>query len=154
MILEVLMRLGLKKLIEVSANLDDMNPQWYEPLMERLFRIGALDVVLVPAIMKKSRPAVVVQILASPALKKKIVDCLLEETTTLGVRVQTVERFELSREIKTVKTPYGAVAVKIAKGPKGDVRNVWPEYESCRALALKTRKPVKTIFQAALKASP
>ena len=61
------------KLIEISANIDDMNPQWYGPVMDKLFELGALDVVLVPMIMKKSRPGIQIQVLAKPALKKKII---------------------------------------------------------------------------------
>lgn len=140
-----------QKLLQIETNLDDMNPQWYEPLMEKLFEMGVLDVVLVPIIMKKSRPAVMLQILTIPALKKKVMECLFEETTTLGVRVNAVERYELPREIKKVKTSYGVVDVKIARDMKGQVRNVWPEYESCHEVSRKTKKPVKVIFQAALK---
>ena len=135
----------VSQLIEISANIDDMNPQWYGPVMDKLFELGALDVVLVPMIMKKSRPGIQIQVLAKPALKKKIIQCLFEETTTLGVRVAAVERYELSREMRSVKTSYGIIPVKIARNEKGKVVNVWPEFEECLKIAQKKKIPLKKI---------
>ncbi len=130
-----------------------MNPQWFEPLMERLFEAGALDVVLIPAIMKKSRPAVVLQVLTEPRRQERLFGIIFEESTTLGVRSYPVTRYELKREIKTVKTPYGNVRVKIARDTNGKVFNVAPEFESCRALSRKKGVPLKKIYAAVTRAT-
>jgi len=140
-----------KKLLVLEANIDDMNPQWYEPLMENLFEAGALDVTLIPSLMKKNRPAVVLQILTEPRLKNKLLEMMFQHSTTLGVRSYFVERFELRREIKKVKTPYGVVAVKVARDATGQVINVAPEYESCLELARKNKVSVKIVHAAVLK---
>ena len=139
-----------RKLTVLEANIDDMNPEWYEPLMERLFEAGALDVTLIPAVMKKSRPAVVLQVLTKPALQQKLLEIIFEESTTLGVRSTPVTRFELKREFKKVKTRYGVVTVKIGRDASGRVLNVSPEFESCRELAAKKKVPLKRIYAAAL----
>lgn len=141
-----------KKLIVLEANLDNMNPEWFAPVMESLFRAGALDVTLTPVLMKKGRPGVVVSVLAPPPKREALLKILFEDTTTLGVRSYAVERFELRREIKKVKTPFGTVLVKIGKDDAGRVMNAAPEYESCKELAKKKKIPLKTIYQAALAA--
>ena len=142
-----------RKLEVLEANLDDMNPQWYESLMERLFAAGALDVTLIPAFMKKNRPAVVLQVLTKPNLRQKLLGIIFEETTTLGIRSYLVNRYELPREFRKVKTPYGEVTVKISRDGRGRVLNISPEYASCLALAKKKKVPLKTIYAATLRAA-
>ncbi len=127
-----------------------MNPEWFALASERLFETGALDVTLVPVIMKKGRPGIIVSVLCLPSLKKRLLPVLFEETTTLGVRAYEVERFELKRELKKVKTPFGMVLVKIGKDDSGRVINMAPEYESCKALAKKTGVSLKKIYATAL----
>jgi uncharacterized protein (DUF111 family) len=135
-----------RKLIVLEANIDDMNPEWYGPLVERLFEARALDVTLIPVIMKKSRPGVILQILAEPRLREKLLEIVFGESTTLGVRSYPATRFELHREIKKVKTVYGEVLVKIGRDQKGRVLNISPEYESCKMLSKKKRIPLKRIY--------
>ena len=142
-----------KKLTVLEANIDDMNPEWYEPLMDRLFQSGALDVTLHPIIMKKGRPAVMVSVLTDKAKKESLANVLFEESTTLGVRSYEVERFETRRETKVVKTAHGPVTVKIGRNAGGKVINIAPEYESCRQLARKRHIPIKEVYQSAIKAS-
>lgn len=142
-----------RKLIVLEANIDDMNPQWYEPLMERLFEAGALDVILIPAIMKKSRPATVIQVLMDPKRRDRLLKILFEESTTLGVRSYVVERYELTRVVKKIRTDFGTIEVKIGHDGTGNVVNITPEYESCKLLAKKTKVSVKKIYQSALRAS-
>ncbi len=141
------MKFHRRKLLILESNLDDMNPQWFEPLMERLFAAGALDVVLIPSIMKKSRPAVILQVLSEPKRQEKMLEILFSESTTLGVRSYPVERFELTRRLKKVKTPHGELTVKVGTDRKGRVMNVAPEYESARALASRKKIPLKTIYR-------
>lgn len=147
------MKYKSKKLIILEANIDDMNPQGYEPLMGSLFEAGALDVTLCPVMMKKNRPGTLVSALCPPDKREKILKIFFEGSTTLGVRSYEVERFELEREFKKVKTPYGLVTVKIGKDPSGKILNSAPEYESCRKIARQKRVPIKQVYQAALKAS-
>lgn len=145
------MKLKKQKLLVIEANIDDMNPEWFEPLMEKLFEVGALDVVLIPIIMKRSRPAVTLQVLAKPTLQKKLLEIIFRESTTLGVRNYTVDRFELNRKTKEVKTPYGMVVVKMGLDEKGAVVNCQPEYRSCREVAKRGKVPIKTVYRAAIK---
>lgn len=140
-----------QKLIVLEANLDDMNPEWCEILMERLFASGALDVWFQPIVMKKNRPSFLAGALAEAKKRDALLGVFFEEATTLGVRVADVERFELARELKRVRTPYGEVVVKVGKDARGAILNVSPEYESCKSLAKKKRVPIKLIYQAALK---
>ncbi len=100
-------------IVQIETNIDDMNPQLYGPLSERLFAAGSLDVWLVPIQMKKNRPGVMLGVLTGAANQRTIADIILRETTTLGVRVHPVQRFEAEREIKSINSPYGAVQVKI-----------------------------------------
>ncbi len=142
-----------RKLAILESNLDDMNPEWFEPLMDQLFKRGALDVWFIPIIMKKSRPAILLQVLCQPKKKKDLVGVILNESTTLGVRSYEVERFELQREVRKIKTPYGRILVKVGLDAQGRVMNVAPEYESCRQLSLKKKIPLKKIYAACLKKS-
>jgi len=135
----------------LEANLDDMNPEWCEVAMERLFDAGALDVWFQPIAMKKNRPAFLAGALAEPKRRDALLKVFFEETTTLGVRVTQAERFELARELKTVRTPYGDVVVKVGRDAKGRILNASPEHESCKSLAKKKAVPLKKVYQAALK---
>ena len=140
------------KIIQIEANIDDMNPEWYQPLMENLFAAGARDVALIPAIMKKGRPGVKVEILCDASKRAKLSLILLEESTTLGVRFWSVQRQELAREVLQVKTPYGSVQIKVGRDARGKIINQAPEYESCRKLAEAQKSPIKLIYQAAMQA--
>jgi pyridinium-3,5-bisthiocarboxylic acid mononucleotide nickel chelatase len=140
-----------RKLIVLEANLDNMNPEWCEALMEGLFAAGALDVWFAPVVMKKNRPGLLVSALAEPRARDRLLKVFFENSTTLGVRVKQVERFELARKLKGVRTPYGDVLIKIGTDPAGRVLNAAPEYESCKSLAKKRKVPLKKVYQAALK---
>lgn len=142
-----------KKLILLEANLDDMNPEWYEPLMDLLFEAGALDVTLQPILMKKSRPAILLQVLAEPRLRNRLLPLLFEHSTTLGVRIQSVERVELKRRFQKIRTPFGEVVMKQGLDASGRVINLAPEFESCKKIAKAKKIPLKKIYAEALKAS-
>lgn len=130
----------------IETNIDDMNPQLYEEVMERLLGAGALDVFLETIIMKKGRPAVKVSVLAAERDADSLADLLFSETTTIGVRFSTVRRKTLRREIATVETSLGPVRVKVSK--IGDaVATVTPEYDDLKALARKTGLPLKQLSQ-------
>ncbi len=141
-----------RRLTVLEANIDDMNPEWYEPLMERLFQAGALDVTLTPVVMKKGRPAIVLSVLSLPRKRNQLLNILFEESTTLGVRSHSVERFELDRSVVTVKTPYGTVSLKLGRDGSGEIRNVAPEFESCHKIAKEKKLPLQEVYRAALAA--
>ena len=139
-------------LFVVEANVDDAVPEWFDWIFERLFAAGARDVWLTPAQMKKNRPAVTVHALADAGAQAGVVETMLNETPSLGVRVYPVRRHTLVREVRTVQTPYGGIRVKLARMPDGHW-NVAPEYEDCRKAAEQTRTPLKLVYQAALAAA-
>jgi uncharacterized protein (TIGR00299 family) protein len=139
---------ALRDTIECAeANLDDANPQWIGYLMERLFAAGALDVVLIPVHMKKNRPGTLVQALYAPALRPAIEAAFFAESTTLGVRYRLLERTALPRERTSVRTPWGEVAGKLARGPAG--QRFAPEFEECRRIAEREGIPLQEVYRAA-----
>ena len=131
----------------LETNIDDLNPEFYDHVMARLFSAGALDVTLSPLQMKKNRPATQLAVLCRPEDTPQLSDILFAETSTLGVRKQLVERHSLPREIRLVDTPYGPVKVKLARW--GDNIKATPEYDDCRKLAEEKDIPLKDIYQAA-----
>ena len=134
----------------VETCIDDMNPEIFGYLMECLFGDGALDVYWVPVFMKKNRPGTMVHVLCPAARKSAVIDRLLAETTTLGVRSYPVERHVLAREIVTVDTVYGRTPVKEVRGLGGSIRRV-PEYEFCRRIAREKDIPIREVYDAILK---
>ena len=138
--------------VVLEATIDDSTPEIFEHVIERLLAAGAKDVFLVPVVMKKSRPAVMLRVLAAPADRDRLAGIVFAETSTIGLRYTTWSRLVLPREETTVETPWGAVRVKIAVAPDG-TRNVAPEYEDCRRVALAARVPLKLVLQAAVAAA-
>jgi hypothetical protein len=143
---------GTDEVVVLEATIDDMNPQLYEHVLERLLAAGARDAFLVPAIMKRSRPATVLHVLAAPADRDRLAGIVFAETTTIGLRHATWQRTVLAREERTVETAYGSVRVKVARAPDGTA-NVAPEFEDCRRLATERGVPLKVVHQAALAAA-
>jgi uncharacterized protein (TIGR00299 family) protein len=136
----------------LEATIDDMNPQFFEPLMERLFEAGALDVTLTPVIMKKSRPGTVLTVLVDPGGADRCAGVILRHSTTLGVRSHPVGRWTLPRDIVRVTTPHGEVRVKRA-WLDGRPTVVAPEFDDCRRLAQASAVPVQVVFDAARRAA-
>ena len=135
-----------RSLLLLETNVDDMNPEIYNYLFDKLLTVGALDVNLIPMQMKKGRPAVLLRVLAEPALRYKLSDILFSETTTLGVRCQDVERIELPREERSIETPLGPCRVKAVRLPSGRERLI-PEYEECRRLAVAHGLPLLRVYE-------
>jgi hypothetical protein len=134
----------------LEANLDDLNPQVFGYVMDRLLEEGALDVFGVPVQMKKSRPGMVLTVLCRPEDAANFTQFLFTETSTLGVRRREERRQVLTRKWVTVTTEWGDVRVKIAS-MNGTVTNYAPEYEDCRKIAAEHRVPLKVVMQAAMK---
>ena len=136
----------------LEANIDDMSPQLFEPLMEDLFAAGALDVYLTPIIMKKSRPATVLTVLAEAGAEGRLAPLILKGSTTFGLRVARRGRLKLTRETRTVETRYGPVAVKVGRLGERTVQ-VSPEFEDCRRIAAAAAVPVRAVLEAAREAA-
>ena len=130
----------------IECNIDDMNPEFYGDVMDNLFEAGALDVFITPTIMKKNRPAVILSVLCHQNDQVKMSDILLKQTTTLGVRYQTVSRLMLDRDTETVSTSLGKAAIKQA-WYQGKLLKWKPEYEDCKLLAEKHNLSVREVYE-------
>jgi hypothetical protein len=139
------------RVLVLECNIDDMNPQFFGGLMERLFAAGALDVFFASIQMKKNRPGTLVTVMAPVPLCETVLDVLFRETTTIGIRHHEVDRECLSREWVTVATTYGPIRIKVARRG-GAVMNASPEYEDCAALAALHNAAVRDVHAAAANA--
>ncbi len=137
--------LAAGSMVEISTNIDDMNPELYGAVTQRLFAAGARDVWLAPVQMKKGRPGVVLSVIAPASLEAGLSDLLLRETTTLGVRVHAVRRHEAGREVRSVDTRYGPIQVKL-KLIEGEIWGAMPEYDDCLRAAEAAGVPVRLVY--------
>jgi pyridinium-3,5-bisthiocarboxylic acid mononucleotide nickel chelatase len=135
----------------LEANLDDLNPQVFGYVMDRLFEEGALDVFGMPVQMKKNRPGTLLTVLCKPEDAGKLTQLVFTETTTLGVRRREEIRQTLARRWESVRTQWGDVRIKIAS-LNGTVTNYAPEYEDCRRIASEHHVPLKKVIQEAARA--
>lgn len=133
--------------VVIECDIDDMNPQIYDYVMVKLFDVGAVDVNLMPIQMKKNRPAICVRAVAPWEKKDAVIDVLLKETTTFGVRYFPVERKVLTRELKTKRTKLGDVHFKVGMDSNGNILKRIPEYEDVARLARRARKPVMSVYE-------
>jgi len=141
----------LEKVAVIETTIDDLNPQVYGYLMERLFDAGALEVFFTSIQMKKNRPGTLVTIIAPDDRFDAVGEVVFRETTTIGFRYQRVDRIELGREVRRVRTPYGAVRIKVSLF-QGKVVQATPEYEDCRSAALKAGVPLREVQRKAAEA--
>jgi uncharacterized protein (TIGR00299 family) protein len=144
-------RIGCDTVMVLEANLDDLNPQVFGYVMDRLLQEGALDVFGAPVMMKKNRPGTLLTVLCKPEDGERFSQIMFAETTTLGVRRREEARQILARRWESVATSWGAVRMKIA-GRNGSVSNYAPEYEDCRKIAAENRVPLKTVMGEAVEA--
>jgi uncharacterized protein (TIGR00299 family) protein len=147
-------------IVVIETNIDDMNPQAYRFVIERAFAFGALDVFLVPIQMKKERPGVLLTVLSKPDDAETLMDLLLRETTTLGVRYYDANRRTLDRAIESVATDYGVVRIKVARDGARTL-HFQPEYEDCERLArqsgtalLEVQDAARAAYRERLKSKP
>ncbi|HSB41375.1 MAG TPA: nickel pincer cofactor biosynthesis protein LarC [Methylomirabilota bacterium] len=135
-------------ILQMETTVDDMSPQLYEPLLERLLEAGALDVFLTPVIMKRSRPGVVLTALCEPSLVADLSRLLFEESPTIGVRWTAYQRRRLDRELVRLDTAYGPVTFKVSR-LEGRVVTVTPEFEEVRRIARERGVPVREVLEQA-----
>ncbi len=138
-----------ERLLLVETSIDDMNPELYGHLMEQLLAAGALDVNVLPAQMKKNRPGQLLRVLVSEGLRESTLQILFSETTSLGVRIQEVERHSLPRHTIRVQTPFGHLPVKVATNPKGEP-TLAPEYDACQRAARRHKVPLRQVYEEAI----
>lgn len=139
---------GKNGLYIVETNIDDMNPEIYPHIIDRLMDAGAMDVFITPLIMKKGRTGILIKVLSTHEKIEDIKKVIFEETTTFGIRYYKVKREILEREFLRVKTEYGEVNVKIGYY-NGSVVSISPEYEDCRKIAIENGIPLKKIYSEA-----
>ena len=138
------------RVVVLECQIDDMNPQIYGVLMERLTAAGALDVFYAPIQMKKNRPATSVTVIGRPRDREALTTLLFIESTTIGVRVSEMDRSTLDREIVSIDSPFGMVRVKVARR-NGTVLNVAPEFDDCARVAQEHGRSVKEIQAVVMK---
>jgi len=139
---------GDERVMVIETNIDDMNPQFYDYLMERLLGMGVREVFLTPILMKKNRPATLLTVISPFGKLFPVIDFMMKETTTLGLRWREEERSCAEREMIRLRTKYGTLRFKLARW-EGKKVNLSPEYEDCKKVALKKRIPLKEVFEEA-----
>jgi len=139
---------GWDRILSLETNLDDLVPEHFDHVMERLFEEGALDVSIQHVQMKKNRPGFLLRVLARPSDRIALSEVLFAETPTLGVRAVESDRLVLERETRRVETPFGRIAVKISHGEGGRI-DVSAEYADCKRAARRSRVPLRDVIRAA-----
>ncbi|UCE86549.1 MAG: nickel pincer cofactor biosynthesis protein LarC [Deltaproteobacteria bacterium] len=140
------------RIVEIETNLDDLVPEHFEYVMERLFDHGALDVSIQHIQMKKNRPGFLLRVLARPSDRQKLAAILFGESTAIGVRMRDADRLVLERESRRVETPYGRIAVKVVRDADGR-SHVSAEYDDCKRAARRTGVPLREVLRAAERAA-
>ena len=138
-----------EEMVVMETNIDDMNPEFYDYVFDRLFAAGARDVFLTPIQMKKNRPGTLLRVLAEPAKREELARILFRETSTIGVRFHAVNRIILERAVATLKTRYGVVRVKRIEAPDGTIQST-PEYEDLKRIAAAKKIPLKLLYNEVL----
>jgi pyridinium-3,5-bisthiocarboxylic acid mononucleotide nickel chelatase len=131
--------------VVLETNIDDMNPQLYPYLIDRLLAAGAHDAYLIPVVMKKGRPGILLSVLTDPSRTESIADVIFRETTSIGLRVQTVGRRKLARRPLTVATSFGPVKAKAVERDGSTV--VTAEYEECKRIATERNIPLAEVMR-------
>jgi uncharacterized protein (TIGR00299 family) protein len=139
------------RVVVIECEIDDMNPQIFGVVMDRLYAAGALEVFYTPVQMKKNRPGTLLTVVASPDQKAALSDVIFKETTTIGLRHYVVDRECLRREVVSVDTPVGAVRFKLA-WRDGRVVNAVPEFDDCARIAAASNLSVKEVQLIAMQA--
>ncbi|MCL2156012.1 MAG: nickel pincer cofactor biosynthesis protein LarC [Leptospirales bacterium] len=137
------------EVIEIETSVDDMNPEYFSYLFDLLTEDGALDISVIPAVMKKNRPGHIIKILTHKEKSDRIAEILFRETTTSGIRIRSVKRKTLERFFITVKTKYGDIRVKVHKMDKIPA-TISPEYEDCKRAAQEHKVPLKNVYNEAI----
>src|SRR4030043_1439526 len=136
----------LPQITVIEANIDDMNPQAYEYVIEKLFKEGALDVFLTQILMKKGRPGIKLSVLSKVADRELLMKTILREKKTIGLRFYEVNRLVLQRKTKLVDTEFGKVREKFSSF-ENEILKATPEYEDCKRIAKKLNMPLIEVMR-------
>ena len=136
------------EVILIETNIDDMNPEFFGYTSEKLLERGALDVFMTPIFMKKNRPGTLLSVLISPDKLDEMLSIIFAETTSLGIRLQRLERRKLPRELLAVETPFGSVRVKVSRVGQ-EIINISPEYADCKEIAANQGVPLQKVYEVA-----
>jgi pyridinium-3,5-bisthiocarboxylic acid mononucleotide nickel chelatase len=137
---------AIEQTATIETTIDDMNPQIYDYLIEKVLQMGALDIFCTTVQMKKNRRGTLVTILCRPEMVTSFSEFLFRETTTIGLRWRLDNRFTLARDTITANTRFGDISCKCAR--QGDeCVNVMPEYEECKRVAIEQKVPLKTVLE-------
>lgn len=135
------------EIIQIQANIDDMNPELFPHVLDCLFEAGVRDAYLIPIIMKKGRPGVLLNVLVDETILETIETLIFQETTTLGLRYFRGNCLRLERLFEKVETPWGSINVKLSY-QKGKLTNIKPEYRECQKMARDSGIPLKKVYNA------
>jgi pyridinium-3,5-bisthiocarboxylic acid mononucleotide nickel chelatase len=141
-----------EEMLVIETNIDDMNPEFYDYVFDRLLAAGARDVFLSPVQMKKNRPGTLLRVVAEPKNRDTLARIILSETSTIGVRYYPVGRIILKRISERLKTPYGTIRVKVVEEPDGTKR-VAPEYDDLKRVAAAKKIPLKLLYDEVVRSS-
>lgn len=141
-----------EQVLVLETAIDDMNPEIYSFLLEKLIKEGALDAYVVPVYMKKNRPANLLSVTCREVKLEIMLDIVFRESTTLGVRIREEKRRVLTRGFEKAATPWGEVRIKIgfAGEDKNEILQISPEYEDCRGISERFGIPLKQVYATAL----
>jgi uncharacterized protein (DUF111 family) len=132
------------EIVSIETNIDDMNPEIYPYVIEKLIAAGAHDAYLIPILMKKGRPGILLSALVERAKIERLLEVMFRETTTLGVRIQPIERKKLPRTSKQMKTSFGTISVKMIVREGKECMRV--EFEECKRIAVEKNIPLATVY--------
>ena len=132
------------ELVTVETNIDDMNPEIFPFVIERLLSSGAHDAFLIPVLMKKGRPGTLLSVLTDRKNLESVLSIVFRETTTLGVRITPTERRKVKRDVRTVETSFGPTRVKVIVFD--GTERIAPEFEECKRIALERNLPLKDVY--------
>ena len=141
-----------EEMLVIETNIDDMNPEFYDYVFDRLLAAGARDVFLSPIQMKKNRPATLLRVIAEPKDREALARIILCETSTIGLRYYPVGRIILKRMSEKIQTRYGAIRVKVVEEPNG-TRRVSPEYDDLKRIATAKKIPLKLLYEELVRSS-
>jgi len=133
------------EVISIDTTIDDLNPQLYPYIIERLLSVGALDAYLTPIIMKKGRPGLMLSVLSTRSTLEAVTGCIFRETSTIGLRINDIGRIKLPRRLLEVQTSFGTIKAKAIT--RDGTETVVPEFEECRRIALERKMPVSEVMR-------
>lgn len=134
-----------EEILTVETNIDDMNPQLYPFLIEEFLQAGAHDAYLIPIMMKKGRPGILLSVMTGKKHLESVVSIMYRQTTTIGLRIQHIDRRKLPRESMIVQTSLGTIRAKLVIRDGKSV--VTPEFEECRRIARETGRPLLDVMR-------